>query len=237
MGKILLATGVSQDQVKVLPPPNTSNRSPISNDTNFDIGQIWFNKNTGQFYIYQGGTGSDNWILFSGSLPPAVATQYVTDVNSPAIPAANILNEIGRSTTANNNNGVRTDGSSGSNTLTIQLTNRLQGTTSTVGAVTSVISSFTPTIIGTYAIEYRVAAYNTTGSLGAGYSIFGTARFDGTDSNLCGTADKITNEEGSMTSANVTMTNSSGAILVNGVGYAGQTINWSAVGLYTFVGV
>ncbi len=174
--------------------------------------------------------------LVSGPVPPAVATSYITDVNSPAIPIANVLNVLGNDTTENNANGIRTDGSSGSNTLTVQLTNRLQGTTSTSGAVTAPIVSFTPTVIGTYAIEYRVAAYNTTTLLGAGYSVFGTARFDGVNSNICGTPDKITNEEGAMSSANVTMTVSGSAILVNGVGYLAQNINWSAVGLYTFVG-
>ncbi len=174
--------------------------------------------------------------LVSGPVPPTVPTSFVTDVNSPAVPAANILNEVGGSTTANNNNGIRTDGSSGGNTLTVQLTNRLVGTVSTSGAVTSAIVTFTPTVVGTYAIEYRVAAYNTTSLLGAGYSIFGSVRFDGANSNLCGTADRIVNEEGTMTSANVTFTVSGANILLNGTGYAAQNINWSAVGLYTFVG-
>jgi hypothetical protein len=91
-------------------------------------------------------------------------------------------------------------------------------------------------VIGTYAIECRIAALNTTGSLGAGYSLFGTARYDGTNANLAGTPDKIINEEGSMTAANITMTVAGNTVLINAVGYAAQTINWSAVGLYTFVG-
>ncbi len=39
-----------------------------------------------------------------------------------------------------------------------------------------------------------------------------------------------------MSSANISMTVSGGNILINGIGYAAQTINWSAVGLYTYVG-
>lgn len=179
--------------------------------------------------IYKSGT--------SGPTPPTVATSYVTDVNSPAIPALNVLNVPGGDTTANNDNGIRTDGSSGSNTLTVQLTNRTQGTVSTSGAVTSAIITFTPTVIGTYTFEVRVAAYNETASLGAGYSLFGSARFDGANSNLCGTVDKVVNEEGAMSSANVTFTVSGANILINAVGYAAQEINWTAVGLYTFVGV
>jgi len=132
---------------------------------------------------------------------------------------------------------VATDGSSGSNTLTVQLTNRLQGTANTVGLVTTPIITFTPTTIGTYALEIRISAYNETSSLGAGYSLFGSARFDGVNSNLCGTVDKVVNEEGTMSSANVTMTVSAANILINAVGYAAQDINWSSVALYTFIGV
>lgn len=172
----------------------------------------------------------------TGPVPPTVATTYVTDVNSPAIPAANILNVLGNDVTADDADGIRTDGSSGSNTLTIQLTNRLQGTTTTVGAITSPMITFTPTVVGTYAIEVRVAAYNTTSLLGAGYSIFGAVRFDGGNSNLTGVPDVIVNEEGTMSNAKATLTVSGANILINGVGYAAQTINWSGVGLYTFVG-
>lgn len=178
--------------------------------------------------------------LASGPVPPSVATTYVTDVNSPAIPALNILNVLGNDTTANDVDGIRTDGSSGSNTLTVQLTNRLQGTVSTADATPTPIITFTPTVIGTYAIEARVAAYNTTSSEGAGYSMFSTIRFDGANTNLCGTPDRIVNEEGTMAfpppGSSCTVTVSGANVLINAVGFAGQSINWSAVGLYTFVG-
>ncbi len=172
-----------------------------------------------------------------GGLPANVATSYTTDVNSPAVPAANILQVLGNDTTANDVDGIRTDGSSGSNVLTVQLTNRLQGTVTTANSTPTAIMTFTPATIGTYAIEARVAAYNTTSTIGAGYSVFGTIRWDGANANLCGTVDKIVNEEGAMSSANVTMTVSGASVLINAVGYAAENINWSLVGLYTFVGV
>jgi hypothetical protein len=173
----------------------------------------------------------------SGPVPPTVATSYVTDVNSPAIPAANILNVLGNDTTANDNDGIRTDGSSGSNTLTIQLTNRLQGTVSTTGAASGDIITFTPTVVGTYSLEYRVAAYNETSLLGAGYSMFGAVRFDGVNSNICDTFDEIVNEEGTMSNVDITVVVSGANIILRSTGYALQEINWSAVGLYTFIGV
>jgi hypothetical protein len=172
----------------------------------------------------------------SGPIPPIIPTSFVLD-DGTAIPAANVLDVFGIDSTENNANGILTRATPNlGNVLDIVITNRIQGTASTAGAVTTAISTFTPTAIGTYAIECRVAAFNTTASLGAGYSIFGTARFDGANSTLCGTMDRIVNEEGTMSSANVTMTVSGANILINGVGYAANNINWSAVGLYTFVG-
>lgn len=179
--------------------------------------------------IYKSGSGG-------GIVPPTVATSYVTDVNSPAIPALNILNVLGNDTTANDVDGIRTDGSSGSNTLTVQLTNRLQGTGTTVGAADSDIITFTPTTVGTYAFEFRVSGYNTTSLLGAAYSVFSGFRYDGVNSNSTGLVDTIDNEEGAMSSCDVTVVASGANIILRLTGYAGQTINWAGVGLYTFVG-
>jgi hypothetical protein len=174
-----------------------------------------------------------------GPIPSNIPTSFSTD-NGTAVPAANVLIVHADDSRENNNNGIIAKGgvagTGTSNEVDIIITNRIQGTVTTVGATTSAILTFTPTAIGTYAIECRVAAFNTTASLGAGYSVFGTARFDGVNSNLCGTADKITNEEGTMTSANVTMTVSGANVLINGVGYLGQSIDWASVALYTFVG-
>lgn len=175
--------------------------------------------------------------LTSGPVPPAVPTSFVTDVNSASVPIANIENVVGGSVTANDAEGIRTDGSSGSNTLTIQLTNRLQGSATTVGAATADIITFTPTVIGTYSLEYRTAAYNTTSSLGAGYSFFGGIRFDGVNSNICDTFDEINNEEGAMAGTDLSVVVSGASVILRATGYAAQTINWSSVGLYTFVGV
>lgn len=173
-------------------------------------------------------------------IPPEFPDSFVTD-NGTAVPAANVLIVLGTDSTENNSNGIITKGgvvgTGTGNEVDVVITNRITGTVSTSGAVTSAIATFTPSVIGTYAIEARIAAYNTTSSLGAGYSVFGTVRFDGANSNLCGTPDKIVNEEGAMSSANVTMTVSSDDILINGVGYAANDINWSVVCLYTFVGV
>lgn len=175
--------------------------------------------------------------LAAGPVPPSVATTYVTDVNSPAIPAANILNVLGNDTTINNANGIQTDGSSGSNTLTIQLTNRLQGTTTTVGAVNGNTVTFalgaTP---GTYAIEARIAGFESTTPAGVGYSLFGSVRTDGATATIVGTVDRINNEEAALVAASATMVASGNNLIIQVLGVVGLTINWSTVALYTFVG-
>lgn len=182
--------------------------------------------------------------LAAGPVPPAVATSYVTDVRDntttptgTAIPAANVLNVKGRDTTQNNDNGIRTDADpNNSNNLYVELTNRLQGSTTTIGAVTGDIITFVPPTTGTYSIEFRVGAYNTTSLLGAGYSLFGAIRFDGANSHICDTFDAIDNEEGTMASTGLDVVVSGASVILRATGYALQTINWGAVGLYTFIG-
>jgi len=172
----------------------------------------------------------------SGPVPPTVATSYVTDVNSPAIPAANVLNVFGNDTTINNVNGIQTDGSSGSNTLTVQLTNRLQGTGSTVGAVTTDLVTFslgaTP---ATYVIEANFAAFEPTTPAGAGYSLFGTVRTTGAAASLVGTPDKINNENAALTSCNADIVVSANNVILRVTGTAGLTVDWAVVGYYVRV--
>ncbi|HMD82242.1 MAG TPA: hypothetical protein VKE92_13085, partial [Anaerolineales bacterium] len=118
--------------------------------------------------------------LAGGPVPPSVATTYVTDVNSPAVPAANILNVFGNDTTVNDDDGIRTDGSSGGNTLTVQLTNRITGAAVVTGAVTGDVVTFD---LGASAAVYRfnflVTGRDTTTGDGVGYTIDGSARTNG----------------------------------------------------------
>jgi len=177
--------------------------------------------------------------LTSGPVPPTVPTSFVTQ-DGTAVPAANILIVNGLDSTENNDNGIITKGgvagTGTSNEVDIVLTNRLQGSVTTVGAASGDIITFVPTVVGTYSLEYRAAAYNTTSVLGAGYSMFGAIRFDGVNSNICDTFDEIVNEEGAMSGVDIAVVVSGASVILRSTGYLGQTINWSAVGLYTFIG-
>lgn len=176
----------------------------------------------------------------TGPVPPAVPTSFVTQ-NGTAVPAANILIVNGFDSTENNDNGIITKGgvvgTGTANEVNVIITNRLQGSAQTVDVGTGDIITFTPTVVGTYAIEYRIAAYNTTSLIGAGYNLFGAIRFDGANSNICDPTDEINNEEGAMTNADAGVVVSGANVILRATGYAGQTINWSAVAMYTFIGV
>lgn len=179
--------------------------------------------------IYKPGTGS-------GPIPPTVPTSFVTDVNSPAIPAANILNEVGGATTANNTNGIRTDGSSGGNTLTIQLTNRVSGTATVVGAVTGNIVTFA---LGGAAAVYRfnflVAGRDTATGDGVGYTVDGSVRTNGAAATLIATPFIDADEDASLTTALLTVVVSGNNVILQATGVAGETINYNAVGYYVVV--
>ena len=174
----------------------------------------------------------------SGPVPPAVPTSFVTDVNSPSIPIANLENIKGGTSTANNANGLQTDGSSGSNTLTIQLTNRVTGSITTVDASSSAIITLalggTP---GTYTFDISVAGFATAGlsaPLGAGYTIVGSVRTNGTTAFLIPTQTVDHFEEGALSASSSLLAVSGNNALVNVTGVLGYTIDWQATLAYTF---
>ena len=170
----------------------------------------------------------------STPIPPTVPTSFVTDVNSPAIPAGNVLTEIGGSTTANNSNGVQTNGGSGSSTLTIQLTNRYSQTTTTVGAVNSVMTILTALPAGTYVLDMSVAAFATAGGTdGNGYTIVGAVRSTGAAATLIPGQQKDSFEE--TVGANAVLGVSGNTITVTVTGVVALTFDWLVTGTYITV--
>ena len=188
--------------------------------------------------IYKSGSGG-------GPVPPTVATRYNTDVNSPAIPALNILNVPGGSVTTNNVHGIQTDGSSGSNTLTVELTNRATGSVTTTGAATaSLITLPLGATPGTYTFDITVAAFATAGigtPLGGGYTIVGAIRTTGAAAILIPTQVVDHFEEAALGSptqitASLGVSGNNAVVSVTGKsdGAAGFVIDWVGTLLYTF---
>jgi hypothetical protein len=171
-----------------------------------------------------------------GTPIPPVATTYVTDVSTPAVPAANILNVYGGSSSDDDINGIWTDGSSGSNTLTIELTNRISGTAQTIGATSATVFSFVLPVDGNYAFDVNLSAWDTIGKTGAAFKVFaGIKRVAGVAS-LLNPQDGFVNQEASMVGCQAGLSAVAGTMNLDVTGLAGKTINWVAVGTYTFVG-
>jgi len=168
--------------------------------------------------------------LASGPVPPTVPTSFVTDVNSPAIPAANVLNEIGRDTIDNNDNGIQTDGSSGSNTLTIQLTNRQTGILTTIDATPTTILTFAlPAVAGTYYVYGNVQAFTNTGPAAGAYSFSGGYITNGAAATELGTEFHDTFQSVALITADIFLSASGNNIIITVQGVAGLTINWNSL--------
>ena len=180
----------------------------------------------------------------AGPVPPYVPTDFQTDIgnSNPAVtpgtvtPALNIIQILGASNNFDTDDGILTNADpNNGNIVYVELTNRIQGGTTTLDATPTTLSSYTMTQVGTYIFEMKASAFNVTDSLGAGYNLFATARFDGTNSYLCGTPDKIVNEEAGMNLCDFNVVVGgvgSGLVSFQGTGLAGKEIIWCSVCLY-----
>lgn len=174
----------------------------------------------------------------SGPIPPSVATSYVTDINSPSIPVVNVENIIGGSVATSNDKGIQTDGSSGSNTITVELTNRIFGSTTTSdGAGQSQSFSTFPlgAVAGTYIFDANIVAYNVTDSTSATYKVSISRRTTGAADVGIQTDTFTAKEEGTMSGVIVTIATAGNNFSVNVTGLAGKVIDWKAVSTYVFV--
>lgn len=178
----------------------------------------------------------------AGPVPPTVATTYVTDVNSPAVPAANILDVFGGNYELDNILGIQTDGSSGGNVLTIQLTNRLAGQVDTVDNATEnliVFPTVPPLSDGTYLLRFDISAFNhdDNGS-GATFEVQGTITSNAGTITLNGTPTRIM--VGDTTIFNVSLIDvqpGAGIISLRVTGVLGKLITWRGILTYVYSGV
>lgn len=179
-------------------------------------------------------------ILTSGGpIPPEIPTSFVTQ-DGTAVPAANVLIVNGFDSTENNANGIITKGgvvgTGTSNEVDVVITNRLQGTGSTVGAVTADLVTFSlGAIPATFVIEANYVAFESTTPAGAGYSLFGTVRTTGAVASLVGTPDKINNENTVLIPSTADIVVSGNNVILRVTGTAALTVNWAVVGYYVVV--
>jgi len=165
----------------------------------------------------------------TGPIPPIIPTSFVTD-DGTAIPAANILNVFGGS-------GVTTYADPNlSNNLYVQVQNSFTDQAQTIGATTADITTVPLTVAGTYTFESRVAAWESTGPNGAGFSINGVVRSDGVTATLVGDSDGFTHQDVALNNTDVNLVVSGNNAIIRVLGEAGLTVNWGAFTVYVFRG-
>lgn len=168
--------------------------------------------------------------------PPEVPTSFVTD-DGTAIPVNNILNLVTDSTPENNNNGIQDEGSG--DTVTILLTNRIIGETTTTDATTQEVVLFpfnTNTGPGTYFFDFHTVAYNQTDALSAGYQTQFCVRWDGALGTLIFPQDYVTCEEGTMIDCDIVFVSTGvSSLTIEITGLAAKTISWQITGTYYYV--
>lgn len=167
------------------------------------------------------------------SSTPSVPTSFVTD-SGTATPAANVINILANDVTTDNANGIQTDGSG--STVTINLTNRFNGTGSTVGAVTTDLITFDlGASVAVYAFRFQVASRDTTSGDGLGYNITSTFRTDGASATRINTPFSEEDEDASLTASSINMVASGNNAILRATGSAGITLSWGVVGEYVKV--
>jgi hypothetical protein len=169
--------------------------------------------------------------------PPQVPTSFVTD-SGTVIPALNIVNVNGGTTTDNSANGIKVIANlTGSNNMVIELTNRVQGDVTTTDATPTTIISFalgsTP---GVYTFSGDITAYDVTDVAGASYGVISGIRTTGAAAIEIGTQFNTNFEEAAMITADIDVTTSGNNVIFRVTGIAGKTIDWDALFNYRFVG-
>jgi len=172
----------------------------------------------------------------SGPLPPNIPTSFVTD-NGTAIPSSNTLNVNGGETSIDNDNGIMVIANPDlSNNLEILLTNRLQGiATSVNGSVEDLITFNLGSASASYRFEFEIAGRDTSTNDCIGYTMFGSAKTDGSTSIIIASPFIDNDEDSALISASLNLVSSGNDVIVQVTGVLGQTINYKGVGTYVVV--
>ena len=181
----------------------------------------------------------------SGSLPSNVPTTFVTD-SGTIVPASNVVNITGGTTTGNNSNGITVIANpSLSNNEVVQLTNRASGSVITTGATSaSLITLPLGALAGVYTFDISIAGFAKTGigsPAGCGYTIVGSVRTTGLAAILLPTQQVDHFEELILQGppqplASLTVSGNNAIVTVTGIsdGAAGFVIDWVGTLNYTF---
>jgi hypothetical protein len=176
----------------------------------------------------------------TGPVPPAVPTSFTTDYNAAfsstgvSVPQANVENVVGGFTGIDNPNGIATQANpDGDKNLLILLTNRVRGAmTSVNGATISLITVPLGNIPACYRFQLEIVGRDLASGDGAGYTILGTVKTDGTTASQVKTPFVDEDEDDSLIPTDIALIASGNNGILSIIGIPGKNIAYVAVGTY-----
>lgn len=179
-------------------------------------------------------------IILPISSSPTVPTSFTGNNGTVGIPAANNINLLGAETSANNDNGIKTEANPNlSNNFLIELTNRIQGTGTTTDNTTVIVLFTFPlgTTDGTYLLDSKLVVYNLTDGISAAFSSKVCVRTTGSQAFLISTDNFFISEEGAMSNLDIAniVDQAGNTFSVEVTGLAGKTVHYRVLTGYIFV--
>ena len=173
---------------------------------------------------------SQSGVMTSGGSGPGVLTFLEGNSGGPVAPnGANIIFVVGGP-------GLTVVGNPGTSTLTINEDGVLEGSATTVGAVTAnIITLALGATPGTYILEARIAAFNSSTPAGGGVWALGTFITDGATATLIASDATDTFFSAALATAAVDWIASGNNAVLRVTGVALLTINWRATAEYEAV--
>lgn len=167
-------------------------------------------------------------------IPPTVATTFTTDDGNHATVSANNINISTADAATNFDNGIHSV--SGTDTVTIQLTNRQTATVTTTDATPTTLLTFPMGAVpGVYCIEGNVVAFDATDVAGGAYTFVSAMRTTGAAGVEISSEFKDAFEEAAMTNSDIALSAVGNNCVVTCTGIAGKTIRWNAFLTFRFV--
>lgn len=202
-------------------PNIVTTRDPTVNDTGYQFGQTWVNKNNGNVFILaQVNAGQANWVPVGGGSVAIEALQGNT--GGPVYPLSGIVDVVG-------SGNITTSGSG--NSIVITDPSNIEHTVTTTNATpTTIFAVALGSVPATWAVNVDIICLNTTVNDGAGFNVFGLMVTNGTTATEVQSEVGINLQGSTLMTTGITLSAVGNSVELQVIGVAATTIKWSMNG-------